>query len=304
MYDDITEWAQVRKRNLRISIVKGILFKDWRKREIFSEEDLKHIFRFKAGDLAYYVNDFFEQSGGKYMLAGQEKQYIFKILSAHNKAVKYLDDADAKFVVEFGSFHAEYDNSNHMNFSFARYQKAKEEVKDLLPILHWGHLPIFNKHLLFNRGINPEENISDFYNHYDCLKAMLNEIRGKGETMQIESDETLGKELMFDVYTRRWGHLDRYHMKRTIDGWECLYMSPEGKCEKNGEGSLFNNLFHDSVFFPEEGVKYAMKELWEAADEGEIGLEELQRRLQQIADWISHVEKAVGEKQPEWVNYY
>ena len=47
-----------------------------------------------------------------------------------------------------------------------------------------------------------------------------------------------------------------------------------------------------------------MEELWEAAEEGEIDLDELQKRLQQIADWISHVEKAVGEKQPEWVNYY
>lgn len=67
---------------------------------------------------------------------------------------------------------------------------------------------------------------------------------------------------------------------------------------------MLANLHHDCVFFPEDGVKYGMEELWEAADEGEVDLEGLQERLQQVADWISHVEKAVGAGQPEWVNYY
>ena len=177
-------------------------------------------------------------------------------------------------------------------------------MAEILPVLHWGHLPIFNKYLLYNRGIDPEQHTVEFYGHYDCMKAMLAEIRGSGLEMQISSDDTLGKNLAFEVYTRRWGHTDRYQIQRTIDGWKCSYIAIGGKCDKNGEGGLFNNLNHDAVFFPEEGVKYAMEELWEDADEGRIDLKELQRRLQQVADWISHVEKAVGEKQPEWVNYY
>lgn len=63
-------------------------------------------------------------------------------------------------------------------------------------------------------------------------------------------------------------------------------------------------LHHDSVFYPEDGVKYALAELWNQAEEGEVTFEELQIRLQQIADWISTVEKAVGEGQAEWVGYY
>ena len=76
------------------------------------------------------------------------------------------------------------------------------------------------------------------------------------------------------------------------------------KCDKDGTGALLHNLHHDSVFYPEDGVKYALAELWNQAEEGEITFEELQIRLQQIADWISNVEKAVGEGQPEWVGYY
>ena len=47
-----------------------------------------------------------------------------------------------------------------------------------------------------------------------------------------------------------------------------------------------------------------MNELWEQAEEGELTLEQLQERLQQIADWVSAVERAVGDYQPSWVNYY
>lgn len=61
---------------------------------------------------------------------------------------------------------------------------------------------------------------------------------------------------------------------------------------------------NDSIFYPVEGVKYALIELWNQAEEGELTFEELQIRMQQIADWISTVEKAVGEGQPEWVGYY
>jgi len=63
-------------------------------------------------------------------------------------------------------------------------------------------------------------------------------------------------------------------------------------------------LRHDCIFFSEDGVKHALENLWDLADENEMSVEELQEKLQQIADWISIVEKTVGESQPEWVRYY
>lgn len=38
--------------------------------------------------------------------------------------------------------------------------------------------------------------------------------------------------------------------------------------------------------------------------EAVVTLSELQERLQQVANWISIVEKAVREGQPDWVGYY
>lgn len=122
--------------------------------------------------------------------------------------------------------------------------------------------------------------------------------------METKGDDTLNKEMTFSVYTRRWGHSDVYQIERTIDGWEVHHIAINGKCAKDGDGALMINLHHDSIFFPEDGVKYALSNLWDDAEDGNLTPEELQKKLQQIADWISSVEKAVGDNQPDWVNYY
>lgn len=122
--------------------------------------------------------------------------------------------------------------------------------------------------------------------------------------MEINNDDTLEKNLNFSIWTRRWGHFDTYILQRTDDGWRCSFLSINGKCEKDGEGAFIENLKHDCVFFPEEGVRYAMSKLWEDANESKIGLDQLQQRLQDIADWISDVEKNVIIKQPTWINYF
>ena len=296
-------WDEVRKRNLRISIAKGLITEKWSLNRSFSNIELRNVFRFKASDMVYYANAFFHTNKEAYTLFGEEKEYIDKILKSNKAVSSMLKSADAYFVAEFESYCNDFFNVN-IHFQHDLYVSMIKKLVDILPVLHWGHLPIFDKWLLYNCDINPEKHVEEFYDNFDCLKALLEEIKGRGQKMQIHSDDTLEKDLMFEVYTRRWNHSDCYRMRRTISGWECSHISISGKCEKNGEGALFKNLNHDSVFFPEEAVKQAMEELWEAADEGEIDLEELQKRLQQVADWISHVEKAVVEKQPGWLKNY
>lgn len=144
----------------------------------------------------------------------------------------------------------------------------------------------------------------DFYDNYDMLHAMLKDVRGEGEEMSIKGDDTLNQNMTFSVFTRRWGHKDTFRVQRTVEGWDVCYIAINGACKKDGSDALFMNLDHDSVFYPEAGVKHAMEILWEQADEGKLTLQELQNKLQEIADWISAVERAVGEGQPEWVDYY
>lgn len=86
-------------------------------------------------------------------------------------------------------------------------------------------------------------------------------------------------------------------------GWEIFYFDIY-KCLKNGENGLFVLLNHDYVFYFKEGVAYALEKLWEKADNGEFSIENLQVKLQEIAEWISDVEKSLRRKQPDWCNYY
>ena len=189
-------------------------------------------------------------------------------------------------------------------FDAARLNRIYAGLHDTITILHWGQLPILNKWLMINSGRIPEENVVAFYDHYHMLSALMQDIQGNGENMTRQGDETLEHELEFSVYTRRHRIHDRYRIRRTVDGWFAGHISINGPCKKDGTGALIANLNHDCVFYPEDGLKYAMNELWEQAEEGELTLEQLQERLQQIADWVSAVERAVGDYQPSWVNYY
>ena len=246
MYNETAEWVRI--RNLRISISKGLIAYKWDSERSFSELELKDAFCFKSSDIAYNSKKFFNKKKGKYTLLDVEKAYINKILNSNKIAEPLLREADARFVAEFGGFYNEYVNNNYGDFPFGQYKKIERSMEEILPVLHWGHLPILNKYLLHNRNINPERRTVEFYHDFHCMKAMLDEIKGKGQIMQNYSDNTLEKELIFKVYNRRHNYSDRYRIRRTIDGWYCSFIAINGKCEKDGDGALFKNLNHDCVF--------------------------------------------------------
>lgn len=123
-------------------------------------------------------------------------------------------------------------------------------------------------------------------------------MREQSEWRKCQRKET---ELLKDADARFVAEFGSFHDGYEKGGYDSFSYERYEKVEK-----MWLSFFLCCIggTFLEEAVRYAMEELWEAADEGEIDLEELQRRLQQVADWVSHVEKVVGEKQPEWVNYY
>lgn len=301
--EDEKEWKKVRERNLKINIAKQLIIRGFTERRTFTRQEIKDIFAFKESDVLYIAPDLFDIREDEYVMTSEFSEFTDKVVRS-NKAVKeYLTAAEAEFIKIYGSFHAEAERDIYRAYAGNKYQKVFNKLKEIIPIIHWGRLPIFNKYLIYNRKKNPELEMIEFYGHPDCLNALHNEVKGKGIILSNKSDDTLEKEIPFRVYTRRWGHEDRYSIKRTVTGWYCGFIAIGGECKKNGEGGLFNNLDHDSIFYPRDGVAYAMEKLWEAADEGEIDFDELSKRIQQIADWISAVEKSI-DAQPEWVGYY
>lgn len=320
--NDKEYWDNVRLRNLKINIVKKLIDNSMPNNNSYSESDLKDFFAFKEYDINFLIQGIFEKKDGNYYFNSSFIDFFDKVKKC-NKAVKdQLPEAEAFFISTFGVFQDEMERTSYL-MSNKLFPAIFKKLKSSIQIIHWGKLPIFNKHLLFNRRENPENDTLEFYNHPDCLNALLKEVRGDGLVLSNESDLSLNKDIEFNIYNRRWGHPDFYKIRRTITGWKftCLFAHNNGECDKDGtyysddisnihdelydlSGPLFESLEHDSVFFPKEAVQYALKKLWEEADEGIINYEDLTKRVQEIADWISAVERVVGETQPNWVNYY
>lgn len=298
---EVVSERDARLRNLLLSITRGILERNIEIDYRFSIDDISKWFYFRKGDVVHNIDYFFNKDKNGYYLNLETKKKIKKMINNHNQVLSQLESAKVVFLKTFGRLEREYNENSNFRFDFQKLRILYKEIKPIMPILHWGILPIISKYLMMNGGKIPEDDIIEFYDHFHMLQAMLKEIQGDGEIMTVNGDNNLDKEMSFSVYSRRWGHDDYYEIKRTIDGWS---VDGDGKCSKDGEGALFKKLHHDSIFFPEEAVRSALGNLWEEAEQSDMKIEELQEKIQQVADWISSVEKVVGEKQPEWVHYY
>ena len=292
-----------RSRNLRTMIIKKLAQQARNLDESYDIFEITELFCFCKRDIKYRLRDFFKKKSKKYVLNIKTRGFIESALNAHKIALPLLCEAEIVFLKTFGRFSDRF-REDYSFFDHNYFRHIYKKLQNVILVLHWGRLPILNKYLMINSSKIPENNVVDFYNHYDMLNAMLKDIRGEGENMTRKGDETLDHEMIFSVYTRRWGYSNNYAVHRTIDGWDVRYIAINGECDKDGTNMLFTNLDQDCVFYPKDGVKHAMTELWKQADEGVLSLQELQEKLQQIADWISCVERAVGEGQPDWVNYY
>ncbi|MHC1695652.1 MAG: hypothetical protein AB9835_10375 [Eubacteriales bacterium] len=286
---------------MKISIAKALVDDDTVK-PAYCMQDIVERFHFSKRDIRYQIDIFFFQNDEQYELRPDINAYLKKVIQAHKCVLPKLEEAESFYLKRFGQFSNNW-RTNH-TFDSSSLRQVYKEIEVVIPILHCGRLPIYNKYLMINSRLIPEKELTEFYRNYDMLYAMLKDINGEGECMELNGDQTLDKEMTFSVYTRRWGHQDIYRICRTVDGWEVKHLAIDGACEKDGTGALLQNLQHDCVFYPEDGVKYALSKLWEQADDGDLNFEQLQQKLQQIADWISVVEQAVGKGQPDWVGYY
>lgn len=295
---------QARKRNLCISIVRYLSEKPEMLESTYELPEITENFCFRKRDIKYYLTDFFcSVEDGRYRLCPDMQKMIEKFLLAHEKALPALDEAKVMFLKTFGRFYRDMEKDKY-HFDVKRLDRIYADLYDTITVLHWGQLPILNKWLMINSRRISEEDVVDFYDHYHMLSAIMCNIQGNEEKMTRRGDRTLDHEFVFSVFTRRHHTHNRYRIQRTVDGWSAGHISIKGPCKKDGTGALTANLTHDSVFYPENGLKHAMSELWEQAEEGELTPDQLQERLQQVADWISAVERAVGEHQPSWVQYY
>ena len=174
-----------------------------------------------------------------------------------------------------------YDNNNWQNGKQEHEILWKNMVK-LANELHAEIKPKHHKYMIENRGCEPDD--PKFYDHIHPVEDLLAFIDDPKANDDPE-DTTLNHKFYFDVYTRRWGHDDRYEITRNEEGWFIGNISINGNCNKTGSPYLYENLRHDSVNYPESLPGY-LEFLWDqAADEG-LSHEEVQEALNQLSSWI------------------
>jgi hypothetical protein len=148
--------------------------------------------------------------------------------------------------------------------------------------------PKHHASMITHRDLQPDD--TEFYMHIhpieDLLKFLDNEHANDDPV-----DLTIGSKFTFRVYSNRWGHDDDYKVKRTNGGWEIGHIAISGPCDKGGKPSLFENLRHDSINYP-EGLEGWMEWLWNQAEANGLTAEQVQAALQELADWVSQTEKS------------
>lgn len=290
-----------KKRNLLVNLAK-YLIKNGKSLSgiMFTLEEIEKNILFKELDRKVYLDIFFKKDGENYKLNDSE---IEKLKDWINKNE---DNKNSSLEENLKNIYFELENMlTSGNIDYETFNKLVAQGINLAKELHWKYLPIYDEQMIANRNYLPED-ISNYYNHYHAIEDLYEYIFkiNRIELKDKNGYETLNKKLNFKVYTARWNGYDSYRIERTIYGWYAAHISIDGPSTKGGEGSLFKILDHDSVFYPRKGVSSALKKLWKLADDNEINLQELQYKLQEIADWISDVERNLRKKQPEWCNYY
>lgn len=294
-YDD------ARQRNLLISIVRNVVNGKVKLEDSFSKKDLKNKFIFRELDIIKYGTQLFYFKNKRYRLRNDKLEWCTEVIDHHNSALDVYNKASVIFCRVYGAFKSKYENE-FISDLHVEYKKLWNDVfSNLVPCLHFVLLPFFNESDIYNREVIPEDDTLIFYNDISMLAELWKCNLGNGKILNNIGDESLNKKMTFRVYSNRWGHDDTYLICRKTYGWYVEYISINGKCDKNGEGALLNNLKHDGIFFPEDAVKSAMTNLWLQAEEGKLSIDKLQNYLQDVADWISAVEKTYKSASPKWL---
>lgn len=107
-------------------------------------------------------------------------------------------------------------------FEDVNAQDDVEELENELGVLaHELHMelnpkPKHHRYMIENRGLEPEH--PDFYKHIHPVEDLLAYLANDTANDDPE-DQTIGAIFHMDVYSRRWGHSDRYKVERREDGW-------------------------------------------------------------------------------------
>lgn len=172
------------------------------------------------------------------------------------------------------------------------YNDIANLQKEMAEAAHSLHMqlkpyPKHHRYMIENRGCKPED--PEFYNHIHPVEDLLKYLDDTSAN-DDPIDRTLGEKFYLEIYTRRWGHYDRYHLVRNKKGWAVSHLSYNEQGGRDAEPILSYILTHDSVSYP-RNVSSIMEDIWYRAQDEGLSREEVQSYLNEVAEWISLTEK-------------
>lgn len=181
------------------------------------------------------------------------------------------------------------------NFTSLPQKEVKRLYKEMAQTAHElhisltqsGHEPRHHRYMIVNRGCSPES--VKFYQHIHPVQDLLAFIENTDANNDPE-DITINKKFTMEIFTRRWGHYDRYYITRTESGWVLDWKSELIECTKAAKPGLNKILDHDSVCYPRQVNKF-FEYLWDRACEDGLSEQQVQQAIDKICNWINLCEE-------------
>lgn len=290
-------------RNTKIKIAKSFLENSFTKKVSFTEKELSKHLWIRKKEIEAFKDDLFDERDGNFSLKDSFYNEVSMWMKKNETSKENIEEVKEKYKALFEKFSQSYDYSDYM-----------PNLKPLYNQLHWYFLPVYRDYMIDNRRTSPEDNIDEYYDHFHSLQDLYNLIDKEDDYWKtLKGDVNLEVPCKFPIYTNRWGSEDVYTVTRIYNGWNVRYHGIGGECEPDGKGrdvefdgrimsspgGFIANFNQDNVDYP-KNFHYAIKRLWDLADENEMKPEELQEKLYDVAKLVSEVERTVGRYTPSW----
>lgn len=283
-------------RNVKLKIAKIFIENNYGIEKTFNFNELSTILFVRKKEFEENNIFLFEKIKGEYKL---KKVFFDEIQEWHNHHNESKKDIE-NIITQFRNLYLKF----HKNYNYSKYYN---EIFPLVEKMHWYFLPVYHDFMIINRGINPEDDLKSYYNHFHCLQDLNNYIDVKKDFWKsVKGDVNLDLECKFPIYTNRWGHDDIYKVTRKFDGWYVKHLSINGMSSPDGYGynekglgGFVANFNQDFVDFPKQ-FHNVIERLWKLADENEMTIVELQEKLLEVAQLVSEVERTVSNYTPRW----
>ena len=172
-------------------------------------------------------------------------------------------------------------------------------IPEMAPMAHELHMslkdsgtePKHHRYMYENRRVLPDD--PEFYAHIhpvQDLLAFIDDVNANDDPVDV----TIGEEFEFKVWSNRWGHYDQYRITRTGTGWRVEHIVINGDCDKTADPFLYANFDQDSINYPHD-LGFYMELLWEKAHDEGLLKKQVQAGLNDLAEWVSIVERATPD---------